>query len=207
MDPAEVGNERRILVSELSGRSNITALTAKHKMRDDKALMDAILRQVVDLEAQGWQFEAADASFDMLVRRAAGTFQPHFERVKYHVGVSSDGSGPPVTEATIRLRVNGQDRHEVAEGDGPVNALDAAMRKALNGDFPGLKDMRLIDYKVRVVNSEAGTAARIRVIIESSDHEDVWGTVGVSENIIEASWLALVDAIEYKLYKDEGQPQ
>ena len=205
MDPALVGNERRILVSELSGRSNITALTAKHKMRDDKALTDAILKQVVDLEAQGWQFEAADASFDMLVRRAAGTFQPHFERVKYHVGVSSDCNGPPVTEATIRLRVNGQDRHEVAEGDGPVNALDAAMRKALNGDYPGLKDMRLIDYKVRVVNSEAGTAARIRVIIESSDHQDVWGTVGVSENIIEASWLALVDAIEYKLYKDESE--
>jgi len=207
MDPAEVGNERRILVSELSGRSNITALTAKHKMRDDKALMDAILKQVVDLEAQGWQFEAADASFDMLVRRAAGTFQPHFERVKYHVGVSSDGSGPPVTEATIRLRVNGQDRHEVAEGDGPVNALDAAMRKALNGDFPGLRDMRLIDYKVRVVNSEAGTAARIRVSIESADEHDIWGTIGVSENIIEASWLALADAIEYKLYKDEGQTQ
>jgi 2-isopropylmalate synthase len=204
MAPELVGNERRILVSELSGRSNITALTAKHKMSDDKALMDAILKQVVDLEAQGWQFEAADASFDMLVRRAAGLHKPHFERVKYHVGVSSDGNGPPVTEATIRLRVNGQDRHEVAEGDGPVNALDAAMRKALNGDYPGLKDMRLIDYKVRVVNSEAGTAARIRVIIESSDHEDVWGTVGVSENIIEASWLALVDAIEYKLYKDEG---
>jgi 2-isopropylmalate synthase len=204
MDPALVGNERRILVSELSGRSNITALTAKHKLTDDKTLMDAILKQVVELEAQGWQFEAADASFDMLVRRAAGLFKPHFERVKYHVGIGSDGSGPPVTEATIKLRVNGQDRHEVAEGDGPVNALDAAMRKALNGDFPGLKEMRLIDYKVRVVNSEAGTAARIRVIIESSDHHDVWGTVGVSENIIEASWLALVDAIEYKLYKDEG---
>ena len=168
MDPAVVGNERRILVSELSGRSNITALTAKHKLPDDKALMDAILKQVVDLEAQGYQFEAADASFDMLVRRVAGTFQPHFERVKYHVGVSTDGNGPPVTEATIKIHVNGEDRHEVAEGDGPVNALDAAMRKALNGDFPGLKDMRLIDYKVRVVNSEAGTAARIRVIIEST---------------------------------------
>ena len=204
MDPALVGNERRILVSELSGRSNITALTAKHKMRDDKALMDAILKQVVDLEAQGWQFEAAEASFDMLVRRAAGLYKPHFERVKYHVAVSTEGEGQPVTEATIKLRVNGEERHEVAEGDGPVNALDAAMRKALNGDFPGLKDMRLIDYKVRVVNSEAGTAARIRVIIESSDHQEVWGTVGVSENIIEASWLALVDAIEYKLYKDEG---
>ena len=207
LDPALVGNERRILVSELSGRSNITALTARHKLTDDKALMDKILKQVVDLEAQGWQFEAAEASFDMLVRRAAGLFRPHFERIKYHVGVSTEGDGRPVTEATVKLIVGGRERHEVAEGDGPVNALDAAMRKALNGDFPGLRDMRLIDYKVRVVNSEAGTAARIRVIIESSDHHDVWGTVGVSENIIEASWLALVDAIEYKLAKDEGQPK
>ena len=204
LDPALVGNERRILVSELSGRSNIAALTAKHKLTDDKPLMDKILKEVVDLEARGWQFEAAEASFDMLVRRAAGMFRQHFERVKYHIAVSTQGDGQPVTEATVKLRVNGQERHEVAEGDGPVNALDAAMRKALNGDFPGLKDMRLIDYKVRVVNSEAGTAARIRVIIESSDHHDVWGTVGVSENIIEASWLALVDAIEYKLAKDEA---
>jgi len=204
MDPALVGNERRILVSELSGRSNITALTAKQKIADDKALMDAILKQVVDLEAQGYHFETAEASFDMLVRRVAGTFKPHFERLKYHVGVSSQGDGQPITEATVKISVNGDERLEVAEGDGPVNALDAAMRKALNGDFPGLRDMRLIDYKVRVVNSEAGTAARIRVLIESSDHHDVWGTIGVSENIIEASWLALTDAIEYKLYKDEA---
>src|SRR5262245_40744056 len=203
MDPALVGNERRILVSELSGRSNIQALTAKHKLADDKALTEAILKQVVNLEAQGYQFEAADASFDLLVRRVAGTFKPHFERLKYHVGVSAHADGTPVTEATVKIKVNGEERLEVAEGDGPVNALDAAMRKALNGDFPGLREMRLIDYKVRVVNSEAGTAARIRVIIESSDHHDVWGTVGVSENIIEASWLALVDAIEYKLYKDQ----
>src|SRR3954471_3902994 len=204
MDPALVGNERRILVSELSGRSNIVALTARHKLADDKDLMDKILKQVVDLEAQGYHFETAEASFDMLVQRVAGTFRPHFERVKYHVGVSTQGDGQPVTEATVKIRVHGEERLEVAEGDGPVNALDAAMRKALNGDFPGLRDMRLIDYKVRVVNSEAGTAARIRVLIESSDHQDVWGTIGVSENIIEASWLALVDAIEYKLYKDEG---
>jgi 2-isopropylmalate synthase len=205
MDPALVGNERRILVSELSGRSNIMALTARHKLADDKGLMDAILKRVVELESQGYHFETAEASFDMLVRRLAGTFKPHFDRVKYHVGVTSHGDGEPVTEATVKIRVHGEERLEVAEGDGPVNALDAAMRKALNGDFPGLKEMRLIDYKVRVVNSEAGTAARIRVLIESSDHRDVWGTIGVSENIIEASWLALADAIEYKLYKDEKQ--
>lgn len=204
IDPALVGNERRILVSELSGRSNIAALTAKHKLQDDRALMDTILQRVCDLEAKGYQFEAAEASFDLLVRKVAGTFKPHFERLKYHIAVSAEGeSGEPVTEATVKIRVHGQPRHEVAEGDGPVNALDAALRKALNGTFAGLADMRLIDYKVRVVNGEAGTAAKIRVIIESTDGSDVWGTIGVSENIIEASWLALVDAVEYKLAKDE----
>ena len=109
-----------------------------------------------------------------------------------------------MTEGTIKVRVGDETRHEVAEGDGPVNALDAALRKALGGHFPALKKMRLVDYKVRVVNSEAGTAARIRVSIESADDSSHWGTIGVSENIIEASWLALVDAIEYKLYKDQG---
>jgi 2-isopropylmalate synthase len=203
MDPAQVGNERRILVSELSGRSNIAALTSKHNLGDDRALMDAILNRVVTMEAEGYQFEAAEATFDLLVRKVAGTFRPHFERVKYHVGTAIEGEGLPVTEATIKVRFDGRERHEVAEGDGPVNALDAALRKALHGSFPSLRDMRLIDYKVRVVNSEAGTAARIRVFIESSDQHDTWGTVGVSENVIEASWLALVDAIEYKLWKDE----
>ncbi|WP_425616913.1 citramalate synthase [Anatilimnocola sp. NA78] len=204
IDPALVGNERRILVSELSGRSNIAALTAKHKLADNRQLMDSILQRVCDLEAVGYQFEAAEASFDLLVRKVAGTFQPHFERLKYHVAVSAEGeSGEPVTEATVKMKVGDTLLHEVAEGDGPVNALDAALRKALNGTFAGLQEMRLIDYKVRVVNGEAGTAAKIRVIIESTDGHDVWGTIGVSENIIEASWLALVDAIEYKLFKDE----
>ena len=108
-----------------------------------------------------------------------------------------------LTEATVKIVVNGRVYHEVAEGDGPVNALDAALRKALNNSFPNLAEMRLVDYKVRVVNEEAGTAARTRVYIESTDDKDTWGTVGVSENIIEASWLALVDSVEYKLYKDE----
>lgn len=204
MDPALVGNTRRILVSELSGRSNIAAMTTKHKLSDDPTAMDRILKQVVDLEARGYQFEAAEASFDLLVRRCLGTYRPHFERLKYHVAVAVEGEGEPSTEATVKIRVGDSVRFEVGEGDGPVNALDAALRKALNGTFPNLKSMRLVDYKVRVVNSEAGTAARIRVIIESADDRDLWGTVGVSENIIEASWLALVDAIEYKLYKDES---
>lgn len=201
MDPVLVGNERRILVSELSGRSNIAAMTSKHKLQDDRALQEKILDQVVKLENRGYQFEAAEASFDLLVRKCAGKFQPHFDLVKYHVEVGHEQNGRPVTEASVKLAVNGQLRHEVAEGDGPVNALDAALRKALNGFYPSLHDMRLVDYKVRVVNSEAGTAARTRVIIESADHNESWGTVGVSENIIEASWIALVDAIEYSLAK------
>jgi 2-isopropylmalate synthase len=203
--PEAVGNERRILVSELSGRSNIVALTTKHNLQDNRELMDRILARVVAMENQGYQFEAADASFDLLVRREAGLFNPHLELLKYHVVVESDSPGQSNTEATVKLRVGDAVRHEVAEGDGPVNALDAALRKALNGSFPNLADMHLVDYKVRVINSEAGTAAGVRVTIESRDQHDVWGTVGVSENVIEASWIALVDAVEYKLCKDENE--
>lgn len=207
MDPTLVGNERRILVSELSGRSNIIALTTKHNIEHDRELMDKILAQVVEMENEGYQFEAAGGTFDLLVKKCADTFEPHFERLKYHVEVSGTQGEKVVTEATVKLRVKDQLRHEVGEGDGPVNAIDAALRKALNGTYPTLRDMRLVDYKVRVVNSEAGTAARIRVIIESADDDDgdVWGTVGVSENIIEASWIALNDSFEYKLYKDEAK--
>ena len=204
MNPELVGNERRILVSELSGRSNIRAMTTRHSLQDDPRLMETILDQVVKLEHRGYQFEAAEASFDLLVQRCAGRFQPHFEKLKYRVEVESDATQGVLTEASVKVRCGDRVRHEVAEGDGPVNALDAALRKALHSEFPALADMRLVDYKVRVVNSEAGTAARIRVFIESADKTDVWGTVGVSENIIDASWLALADAIEYKLWKDAG---
>jgi 2-isopropylmalate synthase len=203
--PERVGNERRILVSELSGRSNIVSKTTKFDMQHDPQLMDRILQQVVTMENQGYQFEAAEASFDLLVRRCAGLHERPFERIKYHVAVAADAAGELVTEATVKVRVGDEVRHEVGEGDGPVNALDAALRKALRDAFPSLQEMHLVDYKVRVVNSEAGTAARIRVIIESKDAQDVWGTVGVSENIIEASWMALVDAIEYKLCKDTAR--
>lgn len=203
IDPAAVGNERRVLVSELSGRSNIIAMATKHNLQHDKALMDQVLARIVELENRGYQFEAAEASFDLLVKRLAGTFTPHFELVKYHTSVESRG-GQPVTEASVKVLVHDLVRHEVAEGDGPVNALDGALRKALNGLFPNLNDMHLVDYKVRVINSEAATAASVRVVIESRDEHDVWGTVGVHENVIEASWNALVDSIEYKLCKDES---
>lgn len=202
LNPTLVGNERRVLVSELSGKSNIVALTTKHEIQHDTDLMNHILAEVQRLEHQGYQFEAATASFDVLVKRCADSFVPHFERIKYHVEVGAERHKEVVTEATVKLIVGNEVRHEVGEGDGPVNALDAAMRKALYPFYPQLEQMKLQDYKVRVVNSEAGTAARIRVIVESADEHDTWGTVGVSENIIEASWLALYDAIEYKLYKD-----
>jgi 2-isopropylmalate synthase len=202
--PESVGNERRVLVSELSGRSNIIALTTKSNLQHDKALMELVLKQVVDLENRGYQFEAAEASFDLLVRRLAGTYQPHFELLYYHVDVLTEGLGETTTEATVKLRIGAEIRHEVAEGDGPVNALDAALRKALNGHFPNLRSVHLVDYKVRVINSDAGTAAAVRVVIESQDTDgNTWGTVGVHENVIKASWDALVDSIEYKLCKDE----
>jgi 2-isopropylmalate synthase len=203
--PELVGNERRILVSELSGRSNIKAVLSGSRVADDPKLMDAVLARVVELENQGYQFEAAQGSFDLLVKKCAGAYRPHFERINFHVTVEAGQDAPVVTEATVKLRVDDEIRHEVAEGDGPVNALDAALRKALAQHFPNLGQMHLVDYKVRVINSEAGTAAGVRVVIESRDDDEIWGTVGISENIIEASWIALVDSFEYKLYKDDAK--
>jgi len=166
--------------------------------------MKKILERVQAMESEGYQFEAAEASFDLLVMKVAGTYQPKFVRDHYRVNVATDEGGQPVTEATIKLTVGGVSEHVVAEGDGPVNALDTALRKALAAAYPRLAEMHLDDYKVRVINSTEGTAARVRVVIESRDHQGVWTTVGVSENVIEASWLALVDSVEYKLFKDSG---
>jgi 2-isopropylmalate synthase len=213
--PEAVGNERRVLVSELSGHSTILTKTAKYELNHDKALMTKILSAVQDLENQGYEFEAAEASFDLLVRKVAKLhkpwevekklklYKPWFERITYRVNIEARENQTPITEATVRLKVADQLEHTASEGDGPVNALDGALRKALVRFFPRLGEMKLVDYKVRVVNPRAGTAARVRVVIESRDHTDVWGTVGVSENVIEASWLALVDAIEFKLFKDD----
>jgi 2-isopropylmalate synthase len=205
IDPALVGNERRILVSELSGRSNIVALATRHHIEDDRNLMDEILAEVVRLENQGYQFENAGASFDLLVKRVAGTFEPHFQTIKYRIvaGDRDSTHNREFAEAIIKLKVGETLWFDAAEGHGPVNALDAALRKALLGNYPCLGEMRLLDYKVRVVDSGAGTAASIRVNIESGDTKENWGTIGVSENIIAASWRALVDAVEYKLHKEE----
>lgn len=206
IDPALVGNERRILVSELSGQSTILTKTAKHNLTQDRETMTKILTAVQDLEHAGYEFEAAEASFDLLVKKVTGQYTPWFERVAYRLKTEHLGDGEPNTEATVKVRVGESIEHTVSDGDGPVNALDGAMRKALLPKFPRLEEMRLADYKVRVVNAKAGTAARVRVVIESTDGRTVWGTVGVSENVIEASWLALADAIEYKLFKDAENP-
>jgi 2-isopropylmalate synthase len=204
IDPAAVGNERRILLSELSGQSNILAKTTKYQITHDRAAMKKILERLCDLENVGYEFEAAEASFDLLVKRELGLYRPWFQRLAYHVTVETNEHGAASTEATVKVRVNDQLQHTVSEGDGPVNALDGALRKALEHFYPQLAEMQLVDYKVRVVNARAGSAASVRVVIESRDEQDVWGTVGVSENIIEASWLALVDSFEYKLFKDQG---
>jgi 2-isopropylmalate synthase len=203
IDPETVGNERRVLVSELSGQSTILTKTTKYAIAHDRALMTAILNQVQDLEHEGYEFEAAEASFELLVQKAAGLYRPKFHRLAYRVNVEADDQGRPVTEATIKVRVKEEIMHTVSEGDGPVNALDGALRKALQPVYPRLADLHLADYKVRVVNARAETAARVRVVIEWREGDAVWGTVGVSENIIEASWLALTDAVEYKLFTDE----
>ncbi len=197
--PESVGNSRRVLVSELSGRSNIAALVTRPEIKNDRGLLDTVLAEVCRLENDGWQFEAAGASFDLLVDRLAGTFRPLFTRERYNIDVESRGDGDIRTLATVKLLVTGGPRHEVAEGDGPVNALDAALRKALEPVYPVIARMHLLDYKVRVINGQEGTAAKVRVSIESTDGERVWGTVGVSENVIEASWLALADSFHFFL--------
>lgn len=205
IDPETVGNERRVLVSELAGQSNVLALGEAHQLTRDQAVR--VLNRVQDLENEGYQFEAAAASFDLLIRKELGSYRPFFEPKSFRVNTEQDFStATPVSEATVKLVVGGRVEHTVAEGDGPVNALDGALRKALEPVYEALKTMRLVDYKVRVVNPRAGTAARVRVTIESQDGDDVWGTVGVHENIIEASWQALVDSIEYKLFKANLQP-
>jgi 2-isopropylmalate synthase len=203
-DPARVGNSRRVLLSELSGRATILAKTAKYAIQHDQALMAKILGRVQDLEHEGYEFEAAEASFDLLVKKVMGQYRPKFERLAYRVNIEVT-QGEPITEATVKIRTGERLMHTASDGHGPVNALDGALRKALEPCYPRLQEMQLVDYKVRVVNSRAATAARVRVVIESRDADAVWGTVGVSENIIEASWIALVDSLEYKLFKDEDE--
>ena len=205
--PEAVGNTRKILISELAGSSNVASKARKFHVEDDRKLMTLLRDKVQALENDGYQFELAEASFEMLLRRQIGQTETFFTLENYHVSIRKDNGGVPVTEGTVKVRIGDRSEHRVAEGDGPVNALDAALRKALLQYYPNLAEMSLTDYKVRVINSQAATAAKVRVIIESKDRDERWGTVGVSENIIDASWQALVDSIEYKLLKDKEAGQ
>jgi 2-isopropylmalate synthase len=203
--PELVGNTRKVLVSEMSGASNIAVKAGKKfKLEDDKATLRKVLEQVQDLENAGYQFEAAEASFELLVRKQIGRYKKYFELDHYRVVVLKTAGGDPVAEATVKLRVGEKVEHHVAEGDGPVNALDNALRKALESHFPAIRGVHLTDYKVRVINSRDETAAQVRVVItsrrQSTDGQsESFGTIGVSGNIIDASWQALVDAYEHHL--------
>jgi 2-isopropylmalate synthase len=201
IDPALVGNHRRFLVSELGGKTNIT-LKAKELAIDlDKESPEArkILQKVQEKENEGYQYEAAEASFELLVREVTGKRKKFFEIVEATVSQEDVGNPDTTVKAKVTVKVKGDVGKGAATGDGPVNALDNALRKALEPFFPAIKAMKLADFKVRVVNSDAGTAAKVRVTIESRDEAKIWTTIGVSTNVIDASWQALVDAIEYKL--------
>jgi len=203
IDPESVGNARRVLVSDMSGRSNLMAKARElgFRLAPDAPEVRTILARVKELESQGFEFEAAEASLAILIR---GILEHNpellFSVEGYHVSMRRDGSDS-VCEATVKIRVGDSQAHTVAEGDGPVNALDGALRQALAQFFPQLKEVRLIDYKVRIIDTGTGTAAKTRVLIETSDGRREWGTVGVSENIITASLQALVDSMEYALLR------
>ncbi len=200
--PETVGNCTRILVSDLSGRSNILAKAEEFKINldsKDPVTLD-ILDNIKEMENRGYQFEGAEASFELLMKKALGNHRKFFTVLGFRVIDEKRGEeNRPIAEATIMVKVGGKTEHTAAEGNGPVNALDNAIRKALEKFYPKLKDVKLLDYKVRVLPAGQGTASLTRVLIESGDRHDRWGTVGVSENIIDASYQALIDSIDYKL--------
>jgi len=200
-EPERVGNTRRVLISELSGRSNVQAkLSAKYPQLGEGSLLKDVLDVVVARENAGYSYEAAEASFELLVRQKLGLWAPSFTLHHYRIhGLGTPGEQTDLVEATVKVTVGGEVRLCAAEGHGPVDALAHALRQALLPSFPGLKDLHLTDYKVRVVDSADGTAAKVRVLIEHQFGTRTLGTVGVSENIIEASWLALVEGVEAAL--------
>ena len=204
--PDKVGNIRRILISDQSGRANVLHKAKQWglNLTPDDPVLPTIIGELKELENKGYQYEGAEASFELLMRRAMGLQRNYFKFESFRVmNHKYRMDKPPLTEATIRLYIGGSEVHTAAMGDGPVNALDSAIRKALTRFYPCLEEMELTDYKVRVLSGEHGTQARVRVLIESKDRQLNWGTVGVSVNIIEASWQALVDSINYKLMKED----
>ena len=203
--PELVGNQRRVLVSDQSGLSN---LLYKYKelnvdLNQQTEENKQLLTHIKELENQGYQFEGADGSFELLMRRVSGKYEKPFKLESLRVIMDMKENGPVNTEATIKIWVGDQVKHTAAEGNGPVNALDNALRKSLEGFYPAIKSMQLNDYKVRVLNEKEGTDAVVRVLIETGDGKNSWGTIGVSPNIMEASWQALVDSLAYGLLKQD----
>lgn len=201
LEPARVGNRRRILLSDQSGRSTILYKARELGLKPHRRATQKLLQDLKELENKGFQFEGAEASFEILMKKSLQKYRPFFRLVGFRVIDEKRLGEPPHAEATIRIEVDGELEQTAASGVGPVNALDNALRKALERFYPQLKEVRLVDYKVRVLSSGGATAAPVRVLIVSQDKNGPWGTVGVSNNIIEASWMALVDSLEYKLMK------
>jgi 2-isopropylmalate synthase len=199
VDPALVGNRTRVVVSELSGRGNVLAKAEEYGVKLEGTADQAVLRGVKELEARGYAFESADASIALLMRRQLPGYAPPFELLDYKVIVHKRASDDSYADAAIKIRVRGETVHTAAEGNGPVSALDAALRKALAGAYPEVNGIRLEDYKVRILDGVVGTSATVRVLIENGFGEERWTTVAASSDVIEASWLALVDGIEYGL--------
>ncbi|MEC8945208.1 MAG: alpha-isopropylmalate synthase regulatory domain-containing protein, partial [Chloroflexota bacterium] len=211
MDPNIIGNDRKIVVSELAGRSNILSAAEKMGVEITKDESLRILESVKTAESEGFQYEGADASLEMLVRRNTGNYKAPFvledfmvlaEKLRrLPVSTSEEKDDDLLSEAMVKVRIGDNVYHTAAEGNGPVNALDEALRKALRDYFPRIDEIRLTDYKVRILNEEGATGAAVRVLIESTDGKESWNTVGSSTNIIYASWLALIDSIEYWMLK------
>jgi len=205
--PNTVGNKRRVLVSDLSGKSNIA-----YKANEMGIILGGngydsqkIVTEIKQMEDQGYQFDAAEGSLELLMKKSMGQFREPFSLLSLRVINEKNKDGQAISQATIKISVGKKQELTAAEGNGPVNAIDNTLRKALSKFYPKIQEMRLVDFKVRVLEGSAGTAARVRVLIESRDGKDIWNTVGVSENIIEASWQALVDSIYFKLSKDQAE--
>jgi 2-isopropylmalate synthase len=201
MEPELVGNRRRVLVSDLSGKSNIEYKAKELGIELNANGFDSrkIVSIIKQMEQEGYQFDVADGSFKILLEKFTDQFKPLFELKSFRVSIEKDADRPCTAHAIIKISVGGKEEITAAEGHGPVSALDNALRKALDKFYPELDTMRLIDFKVRVIDGRKGTAAKVRVFIESRDQDNIWSTIGVSEDIIEASWHALADSVQYKL--------
>jgi 2-isopropylmalate synthase len=197
VDPALVGNRRDLLISELAGKGTVAEKAGDAQIAVDDAAVARIVERVKALEHEGFQFEAADGSFELLMRKEAGSYEPLFRLESWRVLVEKRADGKVVTEATIKIWLGGERYVRTAEGNGPVHALDAALRDAIGELHPHLREIELVNFKVRILDETKGTGAVTRVLIDASDGHDTWGTIGVSENVIAASWDALVDSLEY----------